>query len=98
MYFTGRIRYIAEQIQEFILRWHQSGMNKRKFSKQEGLNYYTFGTWCDKLKNRPAGSTGFSEIKIPSASSLFAQVHLPSGIKIDFYQPVPAPYLQLILK
>lgn len=87
-----------EQKEELILQWQQSGKTRKKFCEEQEINYYTFGTWCETKKEKPIASSGFKEVKIQSTRSVFAQVHLPGGIKIDFYQSVPAGYFQSFLK
>jgi hypothetical protein len=86
-----------EQKAELILQWQQSGMTRKKFCQERSFNYYTFGTWVDQLKEKKKPSSGFKEVKLQSASSVFAQVHLPGGIKIDFYQSVPVEYFQSLI-
>jgi hypothetical protein len=90
-------RFSANEIEEFILQYQASGKNKRKFTQEKGLNYYTFGTWVDKANKKETSPSRFKEIKIQSATSMFAQVHLPGGIKIDFYQAVPATYFHSLI-
>lgn len=90
--------FSREQKAELILQWQQSGMTRKKFCEERSFNYYTFGTWVDQLKEKKPSSSGFTEVKVKRDSSLFAQVQLPGGIKIDFYQSLPAQYFQSLLK
>jgi hypothetical protein len=53
--------------------------------------------WCKQFKDQK-GSSGFAEVKLRHESNLFAQVHLPGGIKIDFYQSIPADFIRTFLK
>jgi hypothetical protein len=87
-----------EQKAELILQWQQSGMTRKKFCEERSFNYYTFGTWVDQLKEKKPASPGFTEVKVQSTPSLFAQLHLSGGIKIDFYQSIPVEYFQSLLK
>lgn len=91
-------RYSREEKQELIQQWQQSGMTRKKFCDERSFNYYTFGTWVDQLKVKKPASSGFTELKVPPVSGLFAQLHLSDGIKIDFYQPVPVEYFQSLLR
>lgn len=86
-------RYSEEERQELILQWRQSGKSRKKFCEERSLNYYTFGTWHAKKAEMKNAATGFTEIKMQSGG-LFAQMHLPGGIKIDFYHRVPVEYFQ----
>lgn len=92
-----KIRFTASQVAEFIMQWKQSGKNRKKFCQEKGLNYYTFGSWLDKAKKKGSLLSGFKEVQIQLDSPVFAQVHLPGGIKIEFYQALPAAYFQSLL-
>ena len=78
-------RYSREKKQELLLQWQQSGKTRRKFCEEHLLNYYTFGTWMEQVKEKKPVTSAFTEVKVQPSPSLFAQLHLPGGIKIDFY-------------
>ena len=87
------------QKEELILQWQQSGQSRKKFCEQQAINYFTFGTWAELYKTKQKDSTAFQEIKIPSrAGALFAQVHLPGGVKVDIYQAVGADYFRSMVE
>ena len=95
---VSKNRFTSEEIQEFILQWKQSGMNRRKFCDTHGFNYYTFGTWLEKVNNKETAPAGFTEVKLKNENTVFARLVLSNGLAIDFYQRVPAEYLQSFLK
>ena len=86
-----------EQKQELILQWQQSGKSRKTFCEEQGITYNSLVSWCKQFKDQK-NATGFSEVKLKDNTGLFAQVNLPSGIKIDFYQSVPVEYLQCLLR
>lgn len=85
-----------EQKEELILQWQQSGKSRMEFCMEHGITYNSLVGWCKQFKDRRA-SSGFAEVKVRSDSGLFAQVHLPGGIKIDFYQSPPADFFQSLI-
>jgi hypothetical protein len=87
-----------QQKDELIHLFQQSGKSRKQFCVDQKINYYTFGTWCEQKKKKKPVVVGFKEVKLPSVSSVFAQVHLPGGIKIDFYQSIPADYFQSLIR
>jgi transposase-like protein len=82
-----------------IGQWQQSGLSRKEFCDQHGISYNSLVSWCKTIKDKQAGK-GFTEVKIPvvEPSGLFAQLHLPKGMRIDFFHFVPAEYFQAILK
>jgi len=87
-----------EQKEEIILQWQQSGKSRKEFCAEQGVSYNSLVGWCKQFRDQKK-STGFAEIKVCESkeSGLFAQVHLSGGIKIDFYQRVPADYFQSLI-
>lgn len=86
-----------EQKQELILLWQQSGKSRKEFCQEQGITYNSLVGWCKQFKDQKA-SAGFTEIKINESPGVFAQIQLPGGIKIEFFQSVPAEYLQSLLR
>ena len=86
-----------EQKEEIILQWQQSGKSRKEFCQEQGITYNSLVGWCKQFRDRKA-SPGFTEVKVKTDSGLFAQVQLPGGIIIDFFQSVPANYFQSFLK
>ena len=88
-----------QEKEAIILQWQQSGLSRKEFCDQQQISYNSLVSWCKILKDKKTTS-GFTEIKpLPAATSgLFAQLHLPKGIRIDFFHFVPAEYVQSLLK
>ena len=88
-----------KQKEEIILQWQQSGKSRKEFCTEQGVSYNSLVGWCKQFRDQKK-ITGFTEIKVcePNESGLFAQVHLSGGIKIDFYQKVPADYFQSLFR
>lgn len=85
----GRSR---EEKERLLALWKESGKTRKEFCLEQGINYGTFATWPYESTRRTASA--FKEIKLDQASgSLFAQVHFPSGVRIDFYQPLSPDFL-----
>ena len=86
-----------EQKEELILQWQQSGKSRKEFCEEHGIGYNSLVGWCKQLKDKRA-SLGFTEVKVNSDSGLFAQVHMPGGIRIDFFHSVPVEYFQSLIR
>jgi hypothetical protein len=82
-----------EQKEELILQWQQSGKSRKVFCQEHGLTYNSLVSWYKQRKDKQA-SSGFTEVKVKKDSELIAQLQLPGGIKIDFFQSVPAEYFR----
>lgn len=86
-----------EQKEEIILLWQQSGKSRKEFCQEHGITYNSLVGWCKQFKDRKE-TPGFAEVKIKSDSGLFAQLNLPGGIRIDFFQSVPVEYFQSLIR
>ena len=86
-----------EQKEEIILQWEQSGKSRKEFCEETGIGYNSLVSWCKQLKDKKV-SPGFTEVKVQTHSGLFAQLHIPGGMRIDFFHSVPAEYFQSLLK
>ena len=80
-----------------ISKWQESGKSRREFCEENGINYNSLVSWSKQLRDKKP-SPGFVEVKMESPSSLFAQIHLPSGMKIDLYQPITAELFRALVK
>lgn len=47
-------RLTAEQKKELISQWKQSGISRKKFSRERQINYYTFMDWCYRFDKKPS--------------------------------------------
>ena len=86
-----------EQKEELILQWQQSGKSRKEFCQEKGITYNSLVGWCKQFKDKKS-SSGFTEVKVKTHSGLFAQVHLPGGKRIDFFDSVPVEYFQSLMK
>lgn len=86
-----------EEKEELILQWQQSGKSRKEFCQETGITYNSLVGWCKQFKDKKAPA-GFTEVKVKSDSGLFAQVNLPGGIRIDFFQSVPVEYFQSLIR
>jgi hypothetical protein len=86
-----------KQKEEIIQQWQQSGKSRKEFCEEHQINYNSLVGWCKQFKEQKT-TPGFTEVKLKEATGLFAQIHLPSGIRIDFFQSVPSAYFQSLLK
>jgi hypothetical protein len=92
-------RLSNERKADLVQRWKESGKSKKVFAQEQGLNYYTFITWCDREKKNlhTNNNTGFSQVRLTHQSDAFACVELSSGMRLKFYEPMPAEYFQSLL-
>lgn len=86
-----------EQKEELILQWQQSGKSRKDFCLANGIPYNSLVSWCKQFRDKNT-LAGFNELKVKADPGLFAQVHLPGGKRIDFFQSVPVEYFQSLLK
>ena len=86
-----------QEKEEIIRQWQQSGKSRKEFCEATGIGYNSLVGWCKQFKDQKT-SSGFSEVMLTEPSSLFAQVHLPGGIRIDFLHSVPVEYFQSLIR
>jgi len=83
-----------------IESWKGSGMSQQVFCKSHDLAYSGFHYWYKKYR-QVDGSSGspFVPISIqPSSGSLpVAELVLPDGRRVNFYQAVDALFLRTLL-
>ena len=99
---TGVLRHSTEEINKFLEEWRLSGKSQISFSKEMGLNYYTFNKWVndDKKKNRKVREkrSGFTAIEVQGRSrGLFAEIR-KDGTTVLLHQEVSADFLRTLLK
>ena len=97
-----RIRYNSQEIESYLEQWKSSGKSQIAFSKEAGLNYYTFNKWLSesKTKSKRASKrqTGFIPIQVKEEKGVvFAEVKRTGG-SIVFFQSVSAEYLRTLLQ
>ncbi|MBA3706542.1 MAG: transposase [Bacteroidetes bacterium] len=81
-----------------IKQWIESGKSRKVFCAEHGLSYNSFVSWHKEQKDKAKVVSGFSEVIIPSTNELFAQLHLPGGIQIDFFQPMTGEFIRSLIK
>ena len=86
-----------EQKEQIIQQWQQSGKSRKEFCEEFQISYNSLVSWCKQFKDQKV-AVGFTEVKMKEVSGLYAQVHLPGGIRIDFFQALPADYFQSLIR
>ena len=74
------MKHTQEQMEQVVLSWRKSGLNKKTFCKQENIAYATFHYWCKRLG--ASAQSGFSEIKVDGPSCSGHEVIFPSGTRM----------------
>ena len=87
-----------DEKERMVRQWQESGKSRKEFCDENGIGYNSLVSWCKQLKDAKL-TGGFSEVKTNSkvSSLIFAQAHFPSGIRIDFYQPVTSDFIRSFL-
>ncbi len=91
-------RYSAEERQQFIEQWKQSGISRQAFCRQNNLSYYSLIYWTKKKRHKNKFlSSEFIPLKVkPDAERIFAQIEA-AGKRLQLYQPVTAHFLKQLL-
>ena len=97
-----RIKYSLQEIESYLEQWKSSGKSQLAFSKEAGLNYYTFNKWLSDSKRKGnkilKRQPGFIPIQDKEEKSgAFTEVKRASG-SITFFQSVSADYLRMLLQ
>lgn len=74
------MKHTQEQMDQVIISWQQSGLNKKAFCKQENIAYATFQYWCKRL--RAPVQSGFSEIHVDGPPCGGHEIFFPSGARM----------------
>jgi transposase-like protein len=85
-----------EQKKEIITKWQQSGKSRQEFCAENGIKYNSLVSWCKQFRDAKQ-TDAFSEVKINLPTGLFAQLHLPGGMTIDFYQPLSGEFIRSLV-
>lgn len=98
----SKIRYNSQEINDYLEQWKASRKSQLAFSKEAGLNYYTFNKWLSDSKRKGnkilKKQTGFIPIQVKEEKSgAFAEVKRAGG-SITFFQSVSADYLRMLLQ
>lgn len=84
-----------------IETWQDSGESQQMFCKSQGMAYSAFHYWYKKYRavhntNEPPDFVAV-QIKRPLSSSPVAELVLPDGRRLNFYQAVEASFLRTLL-
>ena len=79
----SRVGRSAEERTELLIAHAESGLSKKAFCQQRGLNLATFYSW-GKLKAPETESADFArfEVDLPAERDAPIEVDLPNGVRI----------------
>lgn len=85
-----------------IESWQSSGQSQQTFCKSQGIVYSSFHYWYKKYRQAqtpPPSSSPFIPVQVHSAASgsPLAELILPDGRRINFYQGIDASFLRTLL-
>lgn len=83
-----------------IEEWKGSGQNQHEFCKTKGLAYSGFHYWYKKFREGQAqgAASPFVPVHIRKGTgSPLAELILPDGKRLSFYQAVDAAFLRTLL-
>ena len=86
-----------EEKERIIQQWQQSGRSRKHFCEENQINYNSLVAWCKQFKGEGTGQ-GFSMVKVKQQSDVYAQVHLPTGVRIDFFEAIPAEHFRILVR
>lgn len=108
-----RKEYTQENKLGHISQWQTSGKTKVNYCKEAGIAYTTFRHWLDKYHYKKERSQTISSSATEKKASFLAiqiqpnttiengkpimELVFSSGARLQFYQTVPADYLQQLL-
>ncbi|MBE7172679.1 MAG: hypothetical protein INR73_19020 [Williamsia sp.] len=85
-----------------IRQWQASGASQKAFCQANQIRYHVFHYWYSLFKKTdektsPAPAS-FVRLDVPNVpADLSAELSLPAGTRITFYQPVSSDYLRSLL-
>ena len=85
-----------------IRQWQASGLSQKAFCQSNQIRYHVFHYWYrlyrDAGELKKSAPASFVRLHAPNVSSdMFAELSLPAGSKITFYQPISSDYLRSLL-
>ncbi len=102
--------YTAEEKQEYVAQWRQSGQGQSEFAKDQNIPYTTFRHWVDgRKKKRPSTASivnqpAFVAIQVENKAiqsttpQPIMELCYSSGHRINFYQTVNTEYIRNLLQ
>ena len=64
-----------------ITDWHQSGMSKKRYCEENGINEATFYYWFSRSKENDTASGSFIAMNKPGRESAIEVIY-PNGVRI----------------
>lgn len=106
--FAGQIKVmqsnpqIRQQMFSLITHWQQSGLTQKAYCDQQAIKYHVFHYWYKCYRDEQAGvgtqASGFVKLHVARpASAAIAELQLPDGKRIMFYDLVSSEYLKALL-
>jgi hypothetical protein len=94
----------TEQKQELVARWRSSGQRQKAFCQEHNLKYNAFVSWASKSKKGKTRKSkliqkakGFTEVKISSPGSSFAEIKLRDGVAITIFHSVSSDFIRSLI-
>ena len=97
----------------YYKEWQESGLGKKAYCSQKGLNASTFFYWIRKLalQNQAlsppatslASAVGFKELTLPAPIEIAAtgepllEIEYPSGARLKLYRQMEASFIKSLL-
>ena len=78
--------YSAEDRERLIREHAKSGLSKRDFCAQRGINLGTFYGWGKRKNRRKSSKAKFVEVSVPSPRQSAIEVELSNGTRVRISQ------------
>lgn len=91
----------SKEWEQLCNKWQQSGMSRKEFSKQNGVNLKTFSAWIIKLKRieiEARGKINFLPIAKVVEGESFLEIILPNGISCKIAEDKVNIFLEGLLR
>jgi transposase-like protein len=108
-----KTHYTKQKMLTYYKEWQESGLGKKAYCSQKGLNASTFFYWIRKLAlqnqalSAPATSlasaAGFKELILPAPVEIAAtsepllEIEYPSGARLKLYRQTEASWIKALL-
>jgi hypothetical protein len=107
---NGLVGYTAEEIKNWIARYHSSGMSLRSFAQEHGLKWSRLHYWLYQKhrtnslpgrSRRGSRASSFGELKLPDflpGQRWAAEIALPSGTSVRLASEPSAAWIAALVK
>jgi hypothetical protein len=100
------IRHTEEEMKAIYAQWQQSGLNKKEYCQQAGIEPSKFFYWAKKFRaNGEPPSSGFLELDLSSqtnthtnSGNVFLEIEYPSGARLKLYGQAEASWVKSLLE